>query len=89
MLFAAVYLGVQANDLLTAYWLRTWTSATAQQPSPHSLDYYLSIYASITFIGVVGSATRWIVLYEGVTTRASVIIHQSSFLFNLRWFTST
>lgn len=81
ILFATVYLGTQLIDLFTAYWLRTWTAATSEPHPPHTLDYYLILYASLTLAGVLGSATRWIVLYEGVTSRASVLIHRSMSMF--------
>ncbi|CED83809.1 Multidrug resistance-associated protein/mitoxantrone resistance protein, ABC superfamily [Phaffia rhodozyma] len=74
--FTIVYLGTQALDLLTAWWLRKWTDAAGLSHPARSLDYYLAIYACITFFGVIASALRWIILYNGATTRASSIIHQ-------------
>lgn len=42
--FIILYLGTQALDLLTAWWLRKWTDATGNPSPSHSLDFYLNIY---------------------------------------------
>lgn len=55
-LFAAAYLGTQALDLGSAWWLRRWTSANATDRS--EVEAYLLVYALITFAGVAGSAVR-------------------------------
>jgi hypothetical protein len=55
-LFAAAYLGTQALDLGSAWWLRRWTSANATDRS--EVQKYLLVYALITFAGVAGSAVR-------------------------------
>jgi hypothetical protein len=78
-MFAIIYVGTQLIELLAAWWLRQWTAATDQKHSVRSLDFYLVVYASILTLGVVSSALRWIVLYDGVTTRASSMIHRSKF----------
>lgn len=74
LLFATAYLGTQALDLGSAWWLRRWTSANTTNRS--EVEGYLLVYALITFAGVAGSAVRWIVLYDGATSKASVVIHQ-------------
>lgn len=79
LVFVFVYVGTQALDLAVAWWLRKWTAATTDNAADVRL--YLLVYAGITLAGVVGSAVRWIVLYDGATSRASATIHRrASFL---------
>lgn len=74
LVFVFFYVGTQALDLATAWWLRKWTAATSD--SAADVRFYLLVYAGITLAGVFGSAVRWIVLYDGATSRASATIHR-------------
>lgn len=56
-------------------WLRRWSSSYSNPEDNHSATYYVVGYAILTFVGVLATTLRFVVLYYG-SIQASTKVHQ-------------
>lgn len=71
--FAIAFVGTKLADVAQSLWLAHWSGSYAtsgNREAPHSVNYYLSLYAVLSFAGVIVGTSQWFVLYTG-SLRAS------------------
>lgn len=72
--FIIAFIGTKIADVAQSLWLSHWSgsysSSTTGQTGQHSVNYYLILYAVLSFVGVIVSTSQWFVLYSG-SLRAS------------------
>ena len=77
--FAAIFGGTKLLEVAETFWLALWAGSQVRQenggPPERSLAFYLSIYALLSFAGVIVSTGQWLVLYLGCW-RASNKLHR-------------
>ena len=75
--FAAIFGGTKLLEVAETYWLALWAGSQIQESGApqRSLVFYLSIYALLSFAGVIVSTGQWLVLYLGCW-RASNKLHK-------------
>ncbi|KAF7316454.1 Multidrug resistance-associated ABC transporter protein [Mycena indigotica] len=52
------------SPLLENGWLKIWAGSSTTMPS-HSAAFYVTVYAALTFTGLVVKTLRWYILYSG------------------------
>ncbi|KLO19365.1 multidrug resistance-associated ABC transporter [Schizopora paradoxa] len=56
-------------------WLSYWSGAPARENNTHGTVYYITVYALVTFVGLILQTSRWFVLYDG-SIRASTVLYK-------------
>ncbi|GAA5904673.1 uncharacterized protein JCM6883_003864 [Sporobolomyces salmoneus] len=75
VLFVLIFGGAKISDVAQTWWLGFWARASGNGQAPHSVTYYLSIYAGLSILAVVVETFQWFILYMG-TLRSSQRLHK-------------
>ncbi|GAA5944109.1 uncharacterized protein JCM15063_005316 [Sporobolomyces koalae] len=73
--FALIFGGAKVSEVAQTYWLGQWARNSGGTEGPHSVTYYLVIYAALSIAAVVVEVFQWFILYMG-TLRSSVRLHK-------------
>ncbi|EMD35635.1 hypothetical protein CERSUDRAFT_85574 [Gelatoporia subvermispora B] len=74
-IFALALILAALSPVLENSWLRIWSGSSLESETPKSPTYYITVYATITAVGLVISVLRYFVLYHG-GIHASAVLHQ-------------
>ncbi|GAA5841427.1 hypothetical protein JCM3766R1_004081 [Sporobolomyces carnicolor] len=75
VLFALIFGGAKLSDVAQTWWLGFWARASGNGQAPHSVTYYLGIYAGLSILAVIVETFQWFILYMG-TLRSSQRLHK-------------
>ncbi|GAA6061872.1 hypothetical protein JCM10212_000513 [Sporobolomyces blumeae] len=73
--FVLIFGGAKVSDVAQTYWLGYWSRVSESGKAPHSVGYYLGIYAGLSILAVVVETVQWFILYVG-TLRSSQRLHR-------------
>ncbi|GAA5837403.1 hypothetical protein JCM5353_002686 [Sporobolomyces roseus] len=74
-LFALIFGGAKVSDVAQTAWLGYWARESTDGKAPHTVGYYLGIYAGLSILAVVVETVQWFILYLG-TLRSSYRLHK-------------
>lgn len=75
ILFVLIFGGAKISDVAQTWWLGFWSRQSGDGNAPHSVEYYLGIYAGLSILAVIVETFQWFILYMG-TLRSSQRLHK-------------
>ncbi|KAF9023271.1 ATP-binding cassette transporter [Hymenopellis radicata] len=74
-LFVLMFVLAALSPVAENTWLKYWSNKVLEADGSRGPLFYVSLYAAITFIGLVFTTLRWFALYQGAI-HASVVLYQ-------------
>ncbi|GJE85249.1 multidrug resistance-associated ABC transporter [Phanerochaete sordida] len=75
VVFGSALIIAAASPVLENGWLKIWSGSALETEEQKPASYYITVYAIITFAGLIVTTARWFVLYRG-GIHASRVLYQ-------------
>ncbi|GJE85243.1 multidrug resistance-associated ABC transporter [Phanerochaete sordida] len=75
VVFGSSLIIAAASPVLENGWLKIWSGSALETEEQKPASYYITVYAIITFAGLIVTTARWFVLYRG-GIHASRVLYQ-------------